>query len=497
MADKTHIKQEEVPAATDALDILHDEDSSSLDTNALLFDLTELLKRDPTLSSLNPVKDEPIDETETMSHSGLPIPGKFADHIQPQQMNQEQMGTAASSLGAFGTGSSSLGSSNVTASPLLASPPTAGMLYTNAVTANVSTTILLIVIIASTRMNLKCSSYSKHTKVPMTAYFPLQTPHNTPVCVDDLASHHLQKIRHPVQVQRRQEHQKMDMDTTPPPNVTFESGSGASSTGVRSLLEDFDLNDYFTSDKAKNVSLHPHSAHASGGGNTPQSLQRQRSNTMPSGRTHIKTEHVQADIPTFLQADDNLIFSSTSFSSQSGGAAFATSAASAATGPASSSTPSASGSVPSSAASHLLSSSVPGGGTNGSVFHNSPLSDILNDLSMPSTPATVAQAGASPIHDNLAGSSPSNAGPERHSTLHKLLLRKDPVLVGRPSPVRSPESRGSGGSGSGVKTLDKIRSSLSASNPLLAQQLSQSAPSQQSYLDRVLWSRREPRQHIR
>jgi hypothetical protein len=66
------------------------------------------------------------------------------------------------------------------------------------------------------------------------------------------------------------------------------------------------------------------------------------------------------------------------------------------------------------------------------------------------------------------------------------MQRKDPVS--RPSPVRSPENR---------KTLERIRSSLSASNPLLSQQLSKSAPTQQqNYLDRVLWARREPRQHI-
>jgi hypothetical protein len=42
-----------------------------------------------------------------------------------------------------------------------------------------------------------------------------------------------------------------------------------------------------------------------------------------------------------------------------------------------------------------------------------------------------------------------------------------------------------------------MRSSLSATNPLLTQQLSKSAPAQPSpYLDRVLWAHREPRQHI-
>ncbi len=90
----------------------------------------------------------------------------------------------------------------------------------------------------------------------------------------------------------------------------------------------------------------------------------------------------------------------------------------------------------------------------------------------------------SSVSPNPPGVSPSLAGPERHQTLHKLLMRKE-----RPSPVRSPENR---------KTLDQMKSSLSASNPLLCQQLSKSAPSQQqTFLDKVLWARREPRQHIR
>jgi hypothetical protein len=39
--------------ATEALDFMND------DPNSLMFDLTELLKRDPTLSTLSNVKEEP------------------------------------------------------------------------------------------------------------------------------------------------------------------------------------------------------------------------------------------------------------------------------------------------------------------------------------------------------------------------------------------------------------------------------------------------------
>ena len=69
--------------------------------------------------------------------------------------------------------------------------------------------------------------------------------------------------------------------------------------------------------------------------------------------------------------------------------------------------------------------------------------------------------------------------------------------MNRPSPVRSPDNRKQ-------MTLERIRNSLSASNPALVSQLSQSAPQQSnSYLQELqqqqktlMWNRREPRQHI-
>ena len=75
----------------------------------------------------------------------------------------------------------------------------------------------------------------------------------------------------------------------------------------------------------------------------------------------------------------------------------------------------------------LLSSSVPATLLTSSGV--SPLSDILTDLSSSGT-----------------SQSPSHAGPTRHSTLHKLLMRKE---VMRPVPqARSPDSR---------KTLDRMK----------------------------------------
>ena len=98
------------------------------------------------------------------------------------------------------------------------------------------------------------------------------------------------------------------------------------------------------------------------------------------------------------------------------------------------------------------------------IFH---FQDILNELP-PTSPPEASTPVGSAGGGGGGGLSPSQAGPDRshgaNSTLHKLLLtkRNDPV-GSRPSPVRSPENK---------KTLEKLKSSLSASNPLLSQQLS-------------------------
>lgn len=68
---------------------------------------------------------------------------------------------------------------------------------------------------------------------------------------------------------------------------------------------------------------------------------------------------------------------------------------------------------------------------NSNSYNISPLSDILTDLS--------SNSGSTPnqsLSPNLPSNSPSQAGPTRSSTLHKLLMRKDQARqTGRPSPV--------------------------------------------------------------
>merc|ERR1712141_442326 len=85
-----------------------------------------------------------------------------------------------------------------------------------------------------------------------------------------------------------------------------------------------------------------------------------------------------------------------------------------------------------------LSSSVPAVGvTSITTYNTSPLSDILTDLS--STTTSNSTGGAQSVSPNLPSHSPSQAGPTRASTLHKLLMRKDQATRTRPSPVRSPD----------------------------------------------------------
>ena len=149
----------------------------------------------------------------------------------------------------------------------------------------------------------------------------------------------------------------------------------------------------------------------------------------------------------------------------------------------------------------LLSSSVP------ALFPN-PLSDILTELTPnptdPARPAsgnesvsphTVSEDILSPL---INDPSPSQVGPTRHSTLHRLLMQRKGEAQGvkaRPSPVRSPEGR---------KTLDQLRNSLSTSSTLM---LSRSAPTTAMQQiptaaaaggepSRNMWTRREPRPHI-
>ena len=357
------IKTEEEPA-TDALEyLLQDDDPASL-----MFDLREMLQRDPTLSSLNP----PVIKPEEPALSGMPIPSSISPIPQQPAPSLEN--------NPFGNSSSSVGSST---SPVVFGQP-------------------------APQQQQQGSLFG-----------------GKPVF---------------------QTQQSFTMDTS-------ETSTNPTSPGFPKLELgdlDVDLNDYFTNETSKNVSF-----------GVPYSKQ---TTTPKVEEVSIRPQRSQQQAPPasqFWQQEDNLLFASSSISTHSGGVTFGPSQPQQQQQQQQQQQPQ--------GTSALLSSSVPAN----ILQNNSPLSDILADLS----PSASAMDSA-----NLG---PSHAGPERHSTLHKLLLRRDPH---RPPPVRSPD-RG--------KTLEQIRSSLSASNPLLTQQLSKSAPnSSQQQQPANVWSRREPRQHI-
>ena len=333
--------------ASDALDYIvpPSEDSNSLDPNTLLFDLNELLKKDPTLSSLDPAKIE-TDHILDNSVGGMPIPLGLNNKRSPLHMpgqvtagfagdiddTASSLGAgAAGSVGAHGAFGSSVGS-NVTASPLLASPPPAGTpIFTGAIVRNIQGVPV----------------------VPMQVQQQSQQP-----TVATAIPPHIQNIKHPLPLQ--------SMDTTPPPNTTIVSGTA-------DLNLDLDCNNegYFTNAASRNVSLCPEDQQQ-------QKLRQQQQQALAGlaikqepglGQQQSQQQLTRGVGPTsnttahFLNTEDSLLFSSTSFGGQSGGATFTSpsiSGGSAIVGPASK---------------DILSSSVP------ATILNSPLSDILADLS--------------------------------------------------------------------------------------------------------------------
>ncbi|XP_059082936.1 uncharacterized protein LOC131880347 isoform X2 [Tigriopus californicus] len=404
---------------------IENENSLDFDTNSLMFDLNELLKRDPDLTSLQPVKEE----SNYFNSSALPIPPKRSPLHNPMLEQglfselDDVLATSVSSPTSVNAFGSSVGSS---ASPALTS--TSPSLY-----APTST-----------------PTFGFSGPVPN-----VTIPRNSSLV--------------------KMECDFDQSDDQSQPTLTMLNSAEMSENSLLKLeLNDLDVdfNQYFINDSSRDVSFGapPYTS-------TSQSkniLRPSTSTTREGGGKPISSSIGVASSQTpssqgsnFIQGnDDQFPFATSSYSSQSGGTTFGSK--------------------------DLLSSSVPA-----NIFQNSPLSDILSDFTSTcgtnTSQATSSSTRVSPsVSPHLPSHSPSHAGPERthHSQLHKLLLRREHPVGSRPSPVRSPESRQQ------KATLERIRTNLSASNPLLTQQLSKSAPNQQSFLEKVMWARREPRQHI-
>ena len=286
-----------------------------------------------------------------------------------------------------------------------------------------------------------------------------------------------------------------------PTENDFASNAAASAATVTGAVKmetnDFDDLDLFLTNSSPNVSFGLQDVKPA----TGQHFQVKQEVLRPHHLQQLPQQHqynpttLQLANPNFWQAStDELLFGHASASAPTGAAAAA-----------------------------QMSSSVP-------IIAN-PLSDILTELNpgncetklLPSTATTASTPPLSVVPSSQAGTvnatSPSQVGPTRHSTLHRLLMQRGKsdvaaaqaaaaaAAVGasttatksRPSPVRSPEAR---------KTLDQMRTSLSSGVSML----SRSAPSTSSSLvaaglnasanaaggepSRNVWARREPRPHI-
>jgi len=104
------------------------------------------------------------------------------------------------------------------------------------------------------------------------------------------------------------------------------------------------------------------------------------------------------------------------------------------------------------------------------------LSPISQPLSPPMQAASMSLAPRSP----------------HNSTLHELLMRQDPLV---PDPIR-PRSSSNQYKSAKRPIAARQRNSLSISSPLLASQLSKSAPVKTLPIEQMIWSRREARPHM-
>merc|ERR1719309_231637 len=132
---KTEVDELISSPASDALQLIFQD--THVDPNSIMLDLTAMLRRDPTLSSLNPpARSQQQVVQGVVANPGVPIPKRsqqvsnnllhqsVGDYIELEDMSAPNTMTPSmsSSFGAFGAGSSTLGSS-YGASPLAPTSP--------------------------------------------------------------------------------------------------------------------------------------------------------------------------------------------------------------------------------------------------------------------------------------------------------------------------------------------------------------------------------------
>jgi len=125
-----------------------------------------------------------------------------------------------------------------------------------------------------------------------------------------------------------------------------------------------------------------------------------------------------------------------------------------------------------------------------------PVRSTFSPISQPRSPNMRVLSPVS-SHHQIPSTVPINSSlspnqSSQHSTLHELLMRKEPQV---PDPIRS-RSNSNQFKSAKRPIVNRQRNSLSMSNPLLVSQLSKSAPVKNLPLDNLIWSRRDPRPHM-
>eukprot|EP00090_Calanus_glacialis_P033205 TRINITY_DN5507_c0_g1_i1.p1 TRINITY_DN5507_c0_g1~~TRINITY_DN5507_c0_g1_i1.p1 ORF type:complete len:684 (-),score=156.11 TRINITY_DN5507_c0_g1_i1:2253-4304(-) len=125
-----------------------------------------------------------------------------------------------------------------------------------------------------------------------------------------------------------------------------------------------------------------------------------------------------------------------------------------------------------------------------------PVRSTFSPISQPRSPNMHVLSPVS-SHHQIPSTVPINSSlspnqSSQHSTLHELLMRKEPQV---PDPIRS-RSNSNQFKSAKRPIVNRQRNSLSMSNPLLVSQLSKSAPVKNLPLDNLIWTRRDPRPHM-
>lgn len=125
-----------------------------------------------------------------------------------------------------------------------------------------------------------------------------------------------------------------------------------------------------------------------------------------------------------------------------------------------------------------------------------PVRSTFSPISQPRSPNMQVLSPVS-SHHQIPSTVPINSSlspnqSSQHSTLHELLMRKEPQV---PDPIRS-RSNSNQFKSAKRPIVNRQRNSLSMSNPLLVSQLSKSAPVKNLPLDNLIWTRRDPRPHM-